>query len=346
MKFFNISWLVLGLLAPGTVLAEEKHGELTLHIMPAYPVKMNWGSPREILRSSLWGSLLNGALPIGHVSVEVACGLREGEILPANPDASNYVLSSATPDLKRDPTVKLLLQRKIGLSLMESSWAGAVETPAQVKGSFAIVRNNPKRFSAVTFLIPEASCRRLITYFREYAAAAPNLYYGNSPRPRRKEGAGCTSFAVSFLELAGLLTEEFRREWAVVVRVPLRLMAGYAGTKKISIWEVLRSPYAREWARASEPHMELETFDPYYMHQWVRGLVASPQALRELGGELNLNLPHGIKGIPAIRIDRRHVPTPTEPIFEGPPALFRNSDFTVIRFDKVYKEDGSFELRP
>jgi len=333
------------LFSPTFAAAAETYGELTLYVMPAYPVRMDWDSPRGLLYSTLKAAIFNGELTLGHLSVEVSCGLTERGGGPVKKDPSNYLLSSSVPG-PNDPSVELLLERKIGFSLQESSWAGAVETPKQVYGSFKIVNGKPKRFSAVKFMIPESSCKRLTTYFREYSAMAPNLSYGNSPRPRRKEGSGCTSFAVSFLELAGIMTPEMRKDWGVTVRVPLSLMAGYQGLKEISVWDIIRSSDSRDWARVNEPHMNLETFEPRLMHEWVSALAKSPQALRAIGGEMDTALNHGLRGIPAIRIDRRNVPTPKEPIFLGPPALVSNSDVTKIRSDKVFSENGSFDLLP
>jgi len=342
------SLLLLSFFFSSNAFASESadtYGELILYIMPSNPVKMDWNSPRDLLLSTVSAALFNGELTLGHVSVEVSCGLSDRENLPIKKDPSSYVLSSAVP-AAGDPSVDLLLKKKIGFSLQESGWKGAVETPEQVKNSFKIVKSDPKKVSSMKFLISDASCRRLTTFFREYSAMAPNLYYGNSPRPRRKEGSGCSAFGVAFLQLAGLMNEEFRKDWSVTVRVPLTLMAGYAGKKKVSVWDVITSPDSREWAREWEPHMNIETYEPALMHKWIVNLVNSPQALRALGGELDTKLSHGLRGISAIRFDRRSVPTPSEPIFTGPPALKKTSAVTVIRADKVYSGNGSFELRP
>lgn len=317
----------------------EKYGELSLYVMPAYPVHMNWESPRKLFLSSIKGSLFNGALTIGHVSVGVNCGMEDESSTP-----STQILSGAVP-VSGSTAARLLLTRKVGLSLLEGSWAGTTESAESVKNSFKITNGKPKRMSVITFLIPESSCQRLVQYFKEYSAT-PNLYYGNSPRPRRKEGAGCTAFGVSFLEVAGIMNEEFAREWAVTVRVPQTLMAGYLGKSKVRNREILGSSFSREWARESDPHMKLTTFEPYLMHQWVMKLMESPETMRALGGEVTDRLPYGLHGLHAIRFDRRSVPTPVEPIFTGPRSLIPTSDLTVIRADKKFTSEGSFELHP
>jgi hypothetical protein len=92
--------------------------------------------------------------------------------------------------------------------------------------------------------------------------------------------------------------------------------------------------------------MDLTFFDPDQMYEWVNRLVKNPAELKALGGEIDSDLPYGISGPAAIRLDRRENPVPEEPIFTGEPSLEPKSTSSVVRSDVRYGSDGSFTLLP
>jgi hypothetical protein len=315
--------------------ATESGGFIRLFLMPAYPVKMGWDSPRQLTGNSAKAMIANKAHSIGHVALEIQCptGGRD-----------SHIVTGFTPVTAKH-NFNLLFKDVVGLGILEVSWPGKLESEQDVFKAVDYRKKNKDKLAIMTFLVSETSCRRMLDYLHEFKNTSTPLWYGNSPQPRRHEGAGCSSFGVSFLEIAGIMTEDFRKDWIVARRVPLATMGGYV-YPKVSIMKLLTMPESRRWSTASEPHMALETYEPAYMYNWVRELVGSPSKLKALGGEIDKELAKSYPVTPAIRIDRRSVPTPTEPMFKPGPFLQKVRDYAVIRSDKVVSPNGSFEIKP
>ena len=306
---------------------------LRLYFMPTYPARLDWKSPRALINSALDGLIRNRSHPIGHVNVEVAC---EGEA---------PLLAGATGAGAR-PISDLLMGEKVGFSLLERGWRGSHEEEKKILESFAKRGRDPRQLAVVTYDVSPSTCARLRTYLLAYRSQVAAPFYGFAPRPRRKEGAGCSAFGASFLEVAGFLDPGLQAAWTLERRVPLTLMAGHAGRTEVSIHELRTSPASERWALESEPHMLIGLFDPDSMYEWARRLAADPAELAAWGGALDSDLPHGISGVPAIRFDRTRVPTPREAVFTGEPGLVPRGPTSMIREGLRHAPDGSFELPP
>lgn len=304
---------------------------LRLYFMPTFPARLEWQSPKALINSALNGLIRNRSHPIGHVNVEVAC---EG-VAP--------LLAGATGAGAR-PISDLLMGEKVGFSLLERGWRGSHEEEEKIRETFTKRGRDPRQLAVVTYEVSPPACERLRAYLLAYRSEVPAPFYGFGPRPRRKEGAGCSAFGASFLEVAGFLDRRLREEWTLERRVPLALMAGHAGRTEVSIHELRTSPLSERWAAEGEPHMLIELFDPDSMYEWTRRLAADPAELAAWGGAIDSHLPHGIAGVPAIRFDRTRVPTPREPVFIGEPDLEPRGPTSVVRRGLRHAPDGSFTL--
>lgn len=323
-----------------------------LYMMPTAPAKLGWASPRGLLLSTLKATLLNKDHPIGHVNIEVQYRGQE--------DAEHHVFTGAT-GREGGMSRKLLLKDELAFSILERAWPGRLESDDEVEKAIALRCKSKNRLAVVTFLISDASCLRLLEYVHALRAYTGPWYYGFGARPRYTEGSGCSAFGASFVELIGAMDPALRAEWGRTVRVPLPVMAGYQGRARISIQRAAFSSVSASWAGADQPHMLLECFDPDRMFEWTVRMHATPGEIAGLPLHPDPAFPdeldrrYGLPGtarknVRAVVVDARDVPTPTDPIFAGPPELILMSDTaafpTVIRGDKVVAPDGSFELRP
>src|SRR5262245_11014044 len=100
--------LFLTLLFLSTSASAASTGELRLYLMPAFPVAMDWESPKALTDSSMRAIAQNTNHVIGHVSVEVNCPTLSG------PDT--HILSGAVPVSAND-NAKLLFIDKVGLGI-------------------------------------------------------------------------------------------------------------------------------------------------------------------------------------------------------------------------------------
>ena len=322
-----------------------------LYLIPTSPVHLDWSTPRKLLLTTIEASLINKDHPIGHVAIEVQYRGLE--------DAEHHIATGASGS-QSGISRQLLLKDDLAFSILERAWPGMLENPDDLAVAVRERAPHKNRLAVVTWLISDASCQRMLDYYHALVADQNPRYYGFGARPRRGEGSGCSAFGASFLEQAGLVDAPLRAAWTLTVRVPLNLMAGYLGNARIPLKNALASRHSAHWAAPADPHMLLELFDPDVMYRWATHLHATPGDSSGLLVQPDLALPRLLdskyqlngaaeRNVPAIVIDARDVPTPTTPIFLGPPSLKPMTDTqspTVIREDKVVSPNGSFEVRP
>jgi|GEM_PF-3057301 len=301
---------------------------LRLYFFPSYPVSMNWTSPRSLLESSMDGIVSNPNHPISHANVEVHC-------VNAQTRQTEYHVMAGASSENSNHSARLLLKEKVGFSVLERSWPGAYENLDEIAESFEsrIAAKDP--ISAVTYVISESTCQRLQEYHDRMMANPAPTYYGFSARPRFNEGGGCSAFAASFAEVAGIVDAALYYRWTQMQRVPLKLMAGY-GVEKISVMEVQESPHSARWSMDDEPHMLLEVYDPDQMHRWVMDAANDNHRDQNTKSEV----------MSALQFDVRSIESPDEPIFLGEPDLLSLGRQMWIRNGKSYRADGSFVMRP
>jgi hypothetical protein len=160
----------------------------------------------------------------------------------------------------------------------------------------------------VEMRLPPATGARLIEYLEAYRARDVGKIYGGAQRPRAGEGAGCSAFAVSFVELAGLLTDELAARWSHTVRIPEPLLGGTLGGRRVGLERLLLGAHGARWAEPDEPHRTLTIFDPERIHDWIGEQVAN-------------GAPSVVRGRSrGLCIDATSSATPGDPIWQAPTA--------------------------
>lgn len=176
-------------------------------------------------------------------------------------------------DAHQERERELVLKEKLGLGVLFHVFEGRLQIAGEVSTDLK-ARYRTGAVSWVKFLIDANHCSKIARYFDEYTARGAYRRYGLSLKPSLFEGAGCSAFAVSFLEAAGLLDAEFERNWAKTVRVPEGLVGGKG--RRVGVTRVL---WASRWAGADEPHREIHFGSPDHMHEWVQRTWRSELAL-------------------------------------------------------------------
>jgi hypothetical protein len=205
---------------------------------------------------------------------------------------------------------ELLLWKKIGLGILFHTFEGRLQQEREIENDLEARFKNGK-VSWITFKIRELTCLRLAQYYDEYRGNEYDRYYGLPLRPLYREGAGCSAFGASFLEVAGLLEPEFRDHWTREVRVPLELIGDPSSGKEVGLMTLLFGDRAKRWAESNEPHKSVFFWDPDLMHRWVvakwhlEQRSPSTEYLRERRGKAL-----------GLVVDRREVSTPTGPIWK------------------------------
>ncbi len=233
---------------------------LTLYIVPP-PRPLNWSSPSQITSTTLLASISDSYHSIGHVTAKVDCSSK----------GQRYRFWSGMTSSANNPSDKdLLFKDEIGMGILFYSYNGKLEQSSEIEDDLETAKNKFNRLITLKFLINEEHCERMRRYYEEFQMHRISKYYGLAHRPRMREGAGCTSYAMSYLEIAGILNPQLKAAFSKNIRVPESLIGGE--THKVSINDLLYSDTAQGWANPSDQNRELFFYDTQFMYDWAVSL--------------------------------------------------------------------------
>jgi len=296
---------VMTLAAPVPALA----GSLTIYAIPS-PRGIDWSTPKSLTWSAARNQLSGQTHKIGHANIHVRCAAAEGD------DRDFEVLTGMTTG-DDDPTMRLLKEEGYGLGILFATVPGRLETQEEVSRDL-YDRFETGKVNFLQFRVSSPTCARLAEYVTAYKSRGYDRFYGLPNRPRHGEGAGCTAFAASFLDLAGLHTDYLRSRWKKTRLAPEFLTGGPMTGHFVPLAALLRPIRPLRWARETEPHFAISFFDPDAL---VRHLESSWNAGRNpLGGrEIKTSPDFTTMGIAkGFVFDATTVPTPDDPVWQQP----------------------------
>jgi hypothetical protein len=266
--------------------------EVILFFYPSPGLK--WDTPRALTLTTTRNKLLGLPRGIGHVTV-----------LVRSPDQSRF---TGMTQLNKKEGRKEVLFEGYGLGILLHTFKGVLEEADELTPELEKRANRPGQLSYLRIKTNEAINQRLFAYMDEYKRMGCQQWYGMRNRPLYGEGGGCSAFAVSFLELAGILLDEFKTEWTRSFNIPKEWIGGPSTGKKIAVHRMILN--ATRWATNEEPHEKGFFWDPDLMHAWAMKRYA-----RELvapTGEFNTEIWNQAKGL---WIDASEEAAPTGKIF-------------------------------
>lgn len=267
--------------------------QLTIYAYPA-PFLINWMNPSSLAVSTLLNSLyhdkkLVAQHAIGHMNFDLNC--KPSELLP---EGSRVVAGQTSSD---NSSENMILNQGYGLGAIITPTPGEWETRKDIEKDLD-VRFRRGSVSFIQFEISPKTCARVSEYLKEYQEKnLDQIYGGLQSRPRYEEGAGCSAFTVSVMEVAGVMLKEFYLKWQHNILIPNQLIGGPITGNTVQIKDVIKS---LKWGTPDNSY-DLIFWDPYRVHRWI-------QAKARQG---NYN-PIYIKKSPGLQIDATKIPTPTE----------------------------------
>ncbi len=237
-----------------------KADTLTLFFFPS-PFGIDWSSPRAMTTSSIINTLSRKPRSIGHVSIEIC--QYEGDS-----DKPIRRIHTGMTQLHKSEHLPLIAQKGIGLGLLFFALKGTLEEAPALDEEI----DRRTRVGSLTFLkfeISRSASDRALKYAEEYREMDCQSQYGLHCRPLHGEGAGCSAFAASFLEVTGLMRPEFRANWTRLIRVQESLIGRPIKDRYVSFAQLLFGRTSRRWAEMNEPHREIFFWDPDLMYRWV-----------------------------------------------------------------------------
>jgi hypothetical protein len=270
-----------------TLQTNASTNELSLYVIPS-PKGLDWSGPRSLALSALKNRLTFRPRFIGHVFVELTCG--------AQHELTGMVGKNF------DYLNQLLIQQR-GLGILYHSFEGRLEDKEEIQKELADYLKSG-RASFLTVKISPSQCRHLLKYLSEYRAMNVGRHYGLAHRPRHGEGAGCSAFGISFLDVLNLIEEEMRLHWSQTINIPLKYAGPPLTQETVNFLFLILS--ADSWAKEELPHQKLTYWDPDKIHGWIQKVVAQKRPHMTLSKKENA---HGVV------IDRSALPVPEESIW-------------------------------
>ncbi len=262
---------------------------LTLYFIPS-PHGMDWSTPASLAKSAAMNRFSFKSRFIGHVWAEVQCG-------------EQHILTGMIGK-KFDYFNQLLIENK-GLGILFHSFEGTLEDKKDIQEEM-VELTKAGRINYARFILNQKNCQRLVTYAEEYKKNNVGRHYGLSNRPRYAEGAGCSAFGASFLDVAGILDTEIIEQWSKTINIPLELSGPPVRDEGVSLLKVILS--ASSWAKPTDDHKKIFFFDPDSMYNWAQQRISSSESL----GDYKTEEKNGMKGIV---FDRSNRPAPESPIW-------------------------------
>lgn len=272
---------------------------LTLYFYPS-PTPLDWSTPQSLTQITVDNSISGADHPIGHVSVEVKC--------EDDPQNKHHILTGMSSSGEGE-SLKLLIKKKVGLGILFYNLKGRLVPRQEILEELPHLYQNGE-ISMLTHKISPKTCQRLVRYYDEYKDRGYQDHYGLPNRPRYGEGGGCSAFGTSFLELSGLLKNEYHANWSQLRLVPKKYVGGELTDKKVSLWKLLLPSRPTRWATPKEEHFPIFFWDPDLMHEWATKKWTTEDY--KPTGSYKLNKRGNAM---ELIIDSTHVPTPTDPIW-------------------------------
>jgi hypothetical protein len=265
--------------------------ELTIYSIPA-PHPLQWHSPGQLVFSYLRNSLSpsvyrNNKHPIGHMLVHLK-------------DSTHDMIAGVSAVRHAGMTRKVLFNG-YGLGILFEKIKGQLDETAKNLPDI-LQRAERGDIAFIRFRISQVAFDRLWTYYEAYKEKGLYKIYNGQNHPFTGEGAGCSAFAFSFLEVAGLQEMIPDAICKFDRAIPSSLIREPGSQVKVSLFRLLLS---RKWAADKDPQANhYHTYEPTWLYNWIK----VKQPFIPLTGKVQQCW---FQKAPGIQIDCRDLPVPT-----------------------------------
>jgi hypothetical protein len=317
MKKFPLVFLALVILGPvcsqsvtvpKPVAGAGPGNYLTVYLIPS-KAKYDWSSPSTLYHSYMKNYIRNilkkEKYLLGHAFLELQTDSDPGNIM------------TGMRSTNREQQKNLVLEEKYGLSILGAGLEGRLQEKDELQQQIEKYSRRKGKLTFMRFLISDEAAEKMTEFFQSYRrrldSIGPQICYGGAFWPRYYgEGSGCSALVVSFMEVAGLMTEEFMH-WIVEINIPMDLIGGpYNHEKEVEFKAI------KDYTSWSDPgtriHLDYEPFriyDPTLMAEWVDEVLHSPQKAGDM-----VTVPVTLRKAKGLEIDARQVPVPQEPVLQ------------------------------
>lgn len=318
-------FLIFILLATPSLYAEPPAPFELEFLVYRAPQALDWSSPGQLFRSTLRNmqeKVNDKPYPhaISHVNIRLQCGkappLYRG--MAATKSTFSYLWDYV---VKGESLDSLLIPVK-----------GRFYTEQEILQWLPVLQETGHVHS-LRFSLNQAQCARAKNYLERYEELGlQNIYGGLRSDPLRGEGAGCSAFAVSFLQVLGVDVDAIFPSWRRELRVPKALMSTQSRWAEIGIWGYLWRQENGRWAHSkTEPHVHLRFWDPEKIYQWIQNFEVLPKMKGVSKSREGLFV--------SVLWDLRKVPIPQDDFFQYPaPLIEKTAQYHLANAQRLLTE--------
>ncbi|MCT4641551.1 MAG: hypothetical protein N4A33_04585 [Bacteriovoracaceae bacterium] len=227
--------------------------KLTLYFIPS-PKPLDWSSPTKLARTIVRNQILRKHRFMGHVNVRL--------------QYDNIDIFTGMCAIDIDRARGLLLKEKIGLGIVFHSFAGRLEDNTELEKEFEqYYEKGNERMNFIEFSISNSMAKRVHEYLDTFKKEKLDAYYGLVNSPLHCEGAGCSAFGASIMDIIGMLDNDIKMAWSNRVKVPYQLSGNPLTNNKVSLFKLLFKNF--NWAKDNEDGYDLFFWDPDLMWKWT-----------------------------------------------------------------------------
>jgi hypothetical protein len=291
--------------------------ELTIYVIPS-KVQYDWSSPHSLYKSYIKNIQKNLFCKNGYILGHAFLQLKTRQ----NPDGLLTGMRSSSHKEPRD----MILRDHYGLAILGADITGELESSPELLKKIEQY-SMTGQLAFITVQICDEAAEKMLRFFENYKAGieregSPGARYGGAFWPRyENEGSGCSAFVVAFLDLAGILRDQFD-QWRVAIDIPMDLIGGpYNSGNEVKIREIKkRKCWAGQQSPSSGGYEHFEIYDPTLIFGWIQDICLNTDKQKN-----SKSSPLRINNANGILIDGRDVAVPyKEPIFmeRKTPSLF------------------------
>jgi hypothetical protein len=256
-------------------LNNARSEEFTLYIFKS-SVGVDWSNPKNlaisIVKNEVYKYFNGNDRLLGHVAIELNCG--EKRVMTGMRAA-------------RFENRRMVLKEGSGYGVLFHVFPGALEKEKKLTEEIKRKQDSGEVHS-IRYTINSAQCEKMWQHYENHIKNHGEFNYGFPLNTLAGEGAGCSAFGVSFLQIANLENPEHIKAWSGNAWVPEELIGPYntkrytskkqpnhapnEGGKPLSVLDIILSDKARSWAPENQGRY-LEFFDPDTMFRWIETLA-------------------------------------------------------------------------
>lgn len=200
---------------------------------------------------------------IGHMFIELKCA-----------GYPTILTGMSSPGYEE---IKGLMLKGKSFTQIISTTKGHFNTATELQKEIDIRKSKVGNLSSMGVKLSHNSCEELLKYLTEYKACGVNNRYGGlDASPHKAEGAGCSAFAISFLQrlnivpmLDSISSETFGSEFSRKIIVPHFMLKRNKKDPKVGAWGLLRGKKV-SWAKDTKEGRNVVFFDPELFSKWVK----------------------------------------------------------------------------